>query len=87
MKDAKTIAEFVEDVFSKYSLCYTAYFYDYNENDEHVPAPIFEDDIVTPSSSYSIHASLSYAPRARHSVPVPMLFTNGTEGSNSLVSS
>lgn len=30
-----------------YSICLTAFFCDYDENDEILPAPIFEDDIVT----------------------------------------
>ena len=46
MKDAKTITEFVKSLFANYSLCYSAYFYDYNENDERIPAPLFEDDVV-----------------------------------------
>ena len=49
MKDAKTITEFVKSLFANYSLCYSAYFYDYNENDERIPAPLFEDDVVTPA--------------------------------------
>lgn len=48
MKDAKTITEFVKNVCSHYSICYSAYFCDYDENDQLVPAPIFEDDLVTP---------------------------------------
>ncbi len=48
MKDAKAISEFVQKIFFRYSLCYSAFFYDYDENDEHIPAPIFEDDLVTP---------------------------------------
>ena len=48
MKDAKTITEFVKNVCFHYSICYSAYFCDYDENDQHVPAPIFEDDFVTP---------------------------------------
>lgn len=47
MKDAKTISEFVKYVFSKYSLCYPVYFPDYDENDELIPAPVFENEIVT----------------------------------------
>lgn len=49
MKDAKTISEFVKSIFSKYSLCYSAYFFDYDENDALISAPIFEDGIVTPA--------------------------------------
>ena len=48
MKDAKTITEFVKNVCFHYSICYSAYFCDYDENDQLVPAPIFEDDFVTP---------------------------------------
>lgn len=48
MKDAKTITEFVKNVCFHYSLCYSAYFFDYDENDQLVSTPIFEDDLVTP---------------------------------------
>ena len=48
MKDAKTITEFVKNVCFHYSICYSAYFFDYDENDQLVPTPIFEDDLVTP---------------------------------------
>ena len=48
MKDAKTITEFVKDVCFQYSLCYSEYFYDYDENGQLVSAPIFEDNLVTP---------------------------------------
>ena len=32
MKDAKTITEFVKNVCFHYSICYSAYFFDYDEN-------------------------------------------------------
>lgn len=62
MKDAKTITEFVQNVFFHYSLCYSAYFFDYNENDELVPAPIFEDDIVTPGKLNYLSKLLGMSP-------------------------
>ena len=48
MKDAKTITEFVKNVCSHYSISYSAYFSDYDEDDQLVPTPIFEDNLVTP---------------------------------------